>query len=152
MDWAESERTAGLVFPADYREFVETYDGGEIDAYLSVSTPPAPGSPCGDLLDGVDSAPGYLEESGTLLSAGTLPPSLPFAHLGHGDVAFSLCEDTPGDWRVAVLQRQVAYGASPWVVFDGGMASFCVAVLTGEASPLGARLSEEDRHEFVGRR
>ncbi|MDT0396260.1 MULTISPECIES: SMI1/KNR4 family protein [Streptomyces] len=149
VNWAEIERTTGLALPADYREFVETYGGGEIDEYLSVSTPPVPGSPYGDLLDGVDPALGCLEELGALLSTGALPPLLPFAYLGHGDVAFWLCEGAPDDWRVAVFQRQVAYGMNHWIVFEGGMASFCVAVLTGEVDSLGARLPAGSQHEFV---
>lgn len=56
VDWEEIERTTGLAFPADYREFVGSYGGGETDAYLSVSTPPVPGSPYGDLLDRVNPA------------------------------------------------------------------------------------------------
>lgn len=47
VDWEQIERTTGLAFPADYRELVELYGGGEIDEYLSVSTPPVPGSPYG---------------------------------------------------------------------------------------------------------
>ncbi|MFI8093969.1 SMI1/KNR4 family protein [Streptomyces sp. NPDC086080] len=128
---------------------METYGGGEINEYLAISTPPVPGSPYGDLLDRVDPALPDLEKLGTLLPAGALPPLLPFADLGHGDVAFWLCEGAPDDWRVAVFQRQTAFGMNHWVVFGGGMASFCVAVLTGEADPFSEEFSVGDRHDFV---
>ncbi|MFJ3824195.1 hypothetical protein [Streptomyces nodosus] len=36
-----------------------------------------------------------------------------------------------------------------WAVFDGGMASFCVAALTGELNPFSERLSDVDRHVFM---
>lgn len=54
VDWEGVERTTHLVFPADYREFVESYGGGEIDECLSISTTPVLGSAYGDLLDKVD--------------------------------------------------------------------------------------------------
>lgn len=149
VDWQEIERTTHLAFPADYREFVELYGGGEIDEYLSISTPPVPGSAYGDLLDRVDPALPDLQELATLLPAGTVPPLLPFADLADGDVAFWLCEGAPDDWRVAIFWRQPPYGTNRWTVFDCGMAAFCVAVLTGEVNPLSERLSAGDRHEFV---
>lgn len=151
IDWQEIERTARLTFPADYREFVESYGGGEIDDYLSVSTPPVPGSAYGDLLDRTDPALSDRdrEDLSVLLPEGALPPLLPFADSASSDVAFWLCEGAPDDWRVAVFRRQTPYGMNRWTVFDGGMAPFFVAVLTGEVNPLSERLSAGDRHEFV---
>ncbi|WP_258382836.1 SMI1/KNR4 family protein [Streptomyces sp. NTH33] len=151
MDWEEIERTTRLTFPADYREFVESYGGGEIDEYLSVSTPPVSGSAYGDLLDRVDPALSDRdrEELGSLLPGGVLPLLLPFADSASSDVAFWLREGAPDDWRVAVFRRQVPYGMNRWTVFDGGMASFCVAVLTGEVNPFSERLSAGDRNVFV---
>ncbi|MFF8603584.1 hypothetical protein ACF065_24330 [Streptomyces sp. NPDC015232] len=81
---------AQLELPGDYREFVELYGGGEIDAYLSVSTPPVPGSPYGDLLERVEPALSDrdCQELGALLAGEELPRLLPFADSGSGDVAF----------------------------------------------------------------
>ncbi|WP_418955613.1 SMI1/KNR4 family protein [Streptomyces tritici] len=149
VDWQEVERTANLVFPADYREFVESYGGGEINEYLSISTPPVPGSAYGDLLDRVDPAVSNLEELAALLPAGSMLPLLPFADSASADVAFWLCEGVPDDWRVAVFRRQTSYGVNRWTVFDGGMASFLVAALTDEINPFSERLSAGDRHQFV---
>ncbi|MGW2560471.1 SMI1/KNR4 family protein [Streptomyces sp. NPDC001514] len=151
VDWEEIERTTRLAFPADYREFVESYGGGEIDEYLSVGTPPVSGSAYGDLLDRVDPSLSDRdrEELGALLPGGALPPLLPFADSASSDVAFWLREGAPDDWRVAVFRRQAPYGMNRWTVFDGGMASFCVAVLTGEVNPFSERLSAGDRHEFM---
>ncbi|GGJ56429.1 SMI1/KNR4 family protein [Streptomyces brasiliensis] len=150
VDWDEIERTTGLVLPADYREFVESYGGGEIDEYLSVSTPPVPGSAYGDLLDRVDPALSDRdrEELGALLPGGALPPLLPFADTASSDVAFWLREGAPDDWQVAVFRRQTPHGVSRWTVFDGDMASFFVAALTGEADPFSERLSAGERHGF----
>ncbi|GAA1009021.1 hypothetical protein STXM2123_3728 [Streptomyces sp. F-3] len=151
VDWEEIERTTRLTFPDDYREFVETYGGGEIDEYLSVSTPPVPGSAYGDLLDRVDPALSDRdrEELGSLLPGGLLPPLLPFADSASSDVAFWLREGAPNNWRVAVFRRQTPYGKNHWTVFDGGMAWFLVAVLTGEVNPLSERLSVENQYVFV---
>ncbi|WP_406411916.1 SMI1/KNR4 family protein [Streptomyces halstedii] len=151
VDWERVERTAGLVFPADYRELVELYGGGEIDAYLSVSTPPVPGSPYGDLLDRGGPALSDRDrvELGALLPGGVLPPLLPFADSASSDVAFWLREGAPDDWRVAVFRRQTPHGTSRWTVFDGGTAALCVAALTGEAHPFSELLSARGGHEFV---
>ncbi|KDQ67143.1 SMI1/KNR4 family protein [Streptomyces halstedii] len=151
VDWERIERTSGLAFPADYREVVELYGGGEIDEYLSVSTPPVPGSPYGDLLDRGEPALSDRdrEELGALLSAGALPPLLPFADSASSDVAFWLREGAPDDWRVAVFRRQAPHGTSRWTVFDGGAAALCVAALTGEAHPFSELLSALGGHEFV---
>ncbi|MGW9399087.1 SMI1/KNR4 family protein [Streptomyces sp. NPDC055642] len=152
MDWEEIERTTYLAFPADYREFVKTYGGGEINEYLSVSTPPVPGSAYGDVLDGVDPALAGrdCEELSVLLSGVSLPPLLPFARSASSDVTFWLREGDPDEWRVAAFRRQAQYGMNRWTVFDGGMALFCVAALTGEVDPFSERLSVGDRNEFVG--
>lgn len=149
--WEEVERTTRLVLPADYREFVESYGGGEIDEYLSVSTPPVPGSAYGDLLDRVDPALSDRdrEELGALLPGSAGPSLLPFADSASSDVAFWLRDGAPDDWRVAVFRRQAPHGMNRWTVFAGGMASFLVAVMTGEVSPFSERLPAGDRHEFV---
>ncbi|MFI9490777.1 MULTISPECIES: SMI1/KNR4 family protein [Streptomyces] len=151
VDWERIERTTGLAFPADYREFVELYGGGEIDEYLSVSTPPVPGSPYGHLLDRGEPALSDRdrEELGALLPGGALPPLLPFADSASSDVAFLLREGAPDDWRVAVFRRQTPHGTSRWTVFDGGTAALCVAALTGEAHPFSELLSARGGHEFV---
>ncbi|MER5965401.1 SMI1/KNR4 family protein [Streptomyces sp. NPDC002057] len=151
IDWEEIERTARLTLPADYREFVELYGGGEIDEYLSISTPPVPGSAYGDLLDRMDLALSHQDREDllALLPGDVLPSLLPFADSASSDVAFWLREGAPDDWRVAVFRRQTPYGMNCWTVFDGGMASFCVAVLTGEVNPLTQRMSTRDQHEFL---
>lgn len=151
VDWEDIERTTGLAFPADYREFVGSYGGGEIDEYLSVSTPPVPGSPYGDLLDRVNPALSDRdrEELSALLPSGALPPLLPFADTASSDVAFWLRLGAPDGWRVAVFRRQTPHGLSRWTIFDGGMASLCLAALSGEADVFSERLSAGEAHEFV---
>ncbi|MGY5070831.1 SMI1/KNR4 family protein [Streptomyces griseus] len=151
VDWEQIERTTGLAFPADYREFVELYGGGEIDEYLSVSTPPVPGSPYGDLLDRGEPALSDRdrEELCAFLSGGALQPLLPFVDSASSDVAFWLRDGAPDDWRAAVFRRQTPHGTSRWTVFDGGVAALCVAALTGEVHPFSERLSASGGHEFV---
>ncbi|MFJ4468056.1 SMI1/KNR4 family protein [Streptomyces sp. NPDC089424] len=153
VDWDEVERSSGLVLPADYREFVEVYGGGEIDEYLSVSTPPVPGSPYGDLLERKDPAlpEQDRERICAVLRRDVLPPLLPFADTASGDVAFWVREGEPDGWRVLVFRRQTPYGTDRWTLFDRGMADFCGAALTGEVNPFSERLPVGDRqHEFAG--
>ncbi|MEU2679443.1 SMI1/KNR4 family protein [Streptomyces sp. NPDC007107] len=151
VDWEQIERTTGLTFPADYRELVELYGGGEIDEYLSVSTPPVPGSPYGDLLDRGEPALSDRDrqELAFLLQGGALPPLLPFADSASSDVAFWLREGAPDDWRAAVFRRQTPHGASRWTVFDGGAAALCVAALTGDGHPFSEGFPTGGGHEFV---
>lgn len=151
VDWEQIERATGLAFPADYLEFVELYGGGEIDEYLSVSTPPVPGSPYGDLLDRGEPALSDRDrqELGFLLRGGALPPLCPFADSASSDVAFWLREGAPDDWRAAVFRRQTSYGTSRWTVFDGGVGALCVAALTGDVHPFSEGFSTGGGHEFV---
>ncbi|MEU9776056.1 SMI1/KNR4 family protein [Streptomyces sp. NPDC047968] len=152
VDWSAIQRTAHMAFPSDYREFVELYGGGEIDEYLSVSTPPVPGSAYGDLLDRGDPALSDRdrEELGALLEGRPVPPLSPFADSASSDVVFWLREGTPDDWRVAAFRRQTPPGMNRWTVFPGGMASFFAAVLIGEVDPLSERLSMGGVvHKFV---
>ncbi|MFB6878541.1 SMI1/KNR4 family protein [Streptomyces sp. NPDC056323] len=151
VDWEAVKQKTLLQFPADYREFVESYGGGEIDEYLSVSTPPVPGSPYGDLLDRVDPALSQRDrqELSALLPGGDLPQLLPFTDSASGDVAFWLREGIPDTWRVAVFRRQTPYGVGRWTVFDGGMASFFLAVLTGDADPFSERIEADAQHMFA---
>ncbi|MFJ6781292.1 SMI1/KNR4 family protein [Streptomyces yangpuensis] len=142
---------AQLELPRDYREFVESYGGGEIDEYLSVSTPPVPGSPYGDLLDRVDPAlpDRYRQELGALLGGEDVPLLLPFADSASSDVAFWLRKGAADSWTVATFRRQAPAGANPWTVFDGGMAEFCLAILTGTVHPFSERIAGSGPHVFV---
>ncbi|MFF0431694.1 SMI1/KNR4 family protein [Streptomyces sp. NPDC004327] len=151
MDWEGLADAARLELPADYREFVESYGGGEIDEYLSVSTPPVLGSPYGDLLDRLDPALSDrdCQELGTLLGEQDLPLLLPFADSASSDVAFWLRKGAADSWRVATFRRQAQHGANRWTIFDGGMAEFLLAVLTGVVNPFSERIPASGPHMFV---
>ncbi|MFD9605546.1 hypothetical protein [Streptomyces sp. NPDC059970] len=49
-------------------------------------------------------------------------------------------------WRVAVFRSQAPYGVNRWAVFDGGMTSFFLAVLTGETDPFSERIEATAQH------
>ncbi|MFE5676747.1 SMI1/KNR4 family protein [Streptomyces erythrochromogenes] len=151
MDWEGIADAVQLELPSDYREFVELYGGGEIDEYLSVSTPPVPGSPYGDLLDRVDPALSDRDrqELGALLGGQTLPLLLPFAYSASSDVAFWLRKGAADSWRVAIFRRQTPWGVNRWTIFNGGMAEFCLAVLTGVVDPFSERISGSRPLRFV---
>ncbi|MET8983209.1 SMI1/KNR4 family protein [Streptomyces sp. NPDC004539] len=150
VDWQEVERNTELVFPADYRAFVEEYGGGVINEYLSVNTPPVLDSPYGDILDKLETtlSDRDQQELSALLGVSDLPPLLPFADTANGDTAFWLRVGSPDDWRVTVFRRQSPYGTSRWTLFDAGMVPFFIAVLVNEIDPFSERLSTGGPHEF----
>ncbi|MFB6813355.1 SMI1/KNR4 family protein [Streptomyces sp. NPDC056347] len=134
VDWDDLARTTGLSLPADYRDFVTLYGGGEPDEYLGISTPPVGGSPYGDLLDGLDFDP--REDPTALTGTGPENPEkgrlLPFANSANSDVAFWLCDTrVPDGWDVVVFRRQPLHGEERWVRFDAGFGDFLVGALDG---------------------
>ncbi|MER6617485.1 hypothetical protein [Streptomyces xantholiticus] len=50
---------------------------------------------------------------------------------------------------MATFRRQTRHGANRWTIFDGGMAQFCLAVLTGQVDPFSERISEPGPCLFV---
>ncbi|MFD7829043.1 SMI1/KNR4 family protein [Kitasatospora sp. NPDC059803] len=152
IEWDELARTTGLRLPADYRDFVTLYGGGELDEYLGVSTPPAAGSPYGDLVDGLDFDPAEEPAAPT----GTAPENLkegrllPFARSANGDVAFWLCDSQdPDSWDVVVFKRQPLYGEERWVRFGAGFGDFLLGTLGGTLpNPFSDRGFAEPPHAY----
>ncbi|AOR37069.1 hypothetical protein BFF78_14375 [Streptomyces fodineus] len=56
---------------------------------------------------------------------------------------------TLDSWRVATFRRQTQHGANLWTIFDGGMAQFCLAALTGAVDPFSERILGPGPHLFV---
>lgn len=109
VDWDGLAQTTGLRLPADCRDFVTLYGGGELDEYLGVSTPPVAGSPYGDLVDGLDFDPREepVPPAGTASEDMEERRLLPFARSATGEVAFWLCDARdPDSWDVVVFKRQ----------------------------------------------
>ncbi|MFE6747294.1 SMI1/KNR4 family protein [Kitasatospora purpeofusca] len=134
VDWEELARTTGLRLPADYRDFVTLYGGGELDEYLGISTPPVAGSPCGHLVDLLDFDPREAPVAPAGATPGDLEKAwlLPFASSANGDVVFWHCEaGDPDSWDVVVFRRQSGYGEESWLRFESGFAEFLLATLSG---------------------
>jgi hypothetical protein len=151
VDWVELSTSTGLSLPTDYREFVEVYGGGEIDKYVSVSTPPVNGSPYGDLLDGMDPAlPSDAEtELTSQLQDEGVPRLLSFGTTASSDVIFWLRRGSPDEWKIVVFRRQIPRGTSEWSVFDSGMAEFLCAFLSGAIDPFSQVSPEGEPHTYV---
>ncbi|MFJ9909189.1 SMI1/KNR4 family protein [Streptomyces sp. NPDC101152] len=137
VDWDAVHEQFGLHFPQDYRDFVSVYGGGTMDGYLGISTPPTGESFYGDLLDDLESQVGEDAEHPY-----PYPPYpgheklIRWASDPDGDDAFwVLRSKDPDQWSVAVKNHQ---GRS-WSFFDGGMADFLLALVTGRfPSPFAA--------------
>lgn len=150
VDWEGLSRTEGLTLPSDYREYVEVYGGGEIDEYLSISTPPVLGSAYDDLLDGLTPAlrPEDEAELAPYFPGGPLK-LLAFGGTASADELIWLRVGDPDSWKIAVFRRQTPHGQSGWTVFDGGMAELLLAVFDGNVDPFSARALQRETHTFL---
>jgi hypothetical protein len=146
VPWHQAPAEVGFAFPADYRDLVDLYGSIRINGELSVWTPSLrpsePGAPVGftgfvwkttheggigDYLGGCYEDGDFDEcpyppypEPGGLLIWGSNP---------NVDHCFWLTEgDDPDKWPIAIWYRQLA----KWDRFDGGMADFLLAVVTGQ--------------------
>ncbi|MFJ3221653.1 SMI1/KNR4 family protein [Kitasatospora sp. NPDC086801] len=152
VDWDELAQTTGLRLPADYRDFVTLYGGGELDEYLAVSTPPVAGSLYGDLVDGLDFDPREEPAAPTGTVSEDLEDRrlLPFASSANGDVVFWLCDSqNPDTWDVVVFKRQPLYGEERWIRFEAGFGGFLLGTLGGTLpNPFSDRGFAEPPHAY----
>ncbi|MEU6537851.1 SMI1/KNR4 family protein [Streptomyces sp. NPDC047000] len=141
VDWDAIYDRCGLCFPQDYRDFVSVYGGGTLDDYLGISIPPTGDSFYGDLLDDLEPSTGENSEHPYPYPPYPGPEKLiRWASDPDGDDAFwVLRSEDPDQWSVAVKNHQTR----SWSSFDGGMAEFLLAVITGRhSSPFSAALPE----------
>ncbi|MFC9330771.1 SMI1/KNR4 family protein [Kitasatospora sp. NPDC057015] len=142
VNWAEAVERLGVQLPADFRELVERYGRVQYFGDLVVGAPSLrPGVPDGERFDGLYE---FNKDIGEMLEVwyGWVPefgrPYEPFPAKG-GLLAWGsnttcdyFCWDTsaddPSQWPVVVWR----FGISEMNYFDGGMADFLAAVLTGE--------------------
>lgn len=145
VPWHLSRSEAGIDFPADFRDFIDHFGGGQFRRELGIRAPSAwphePGAPTGfkgfvwattqdggigDYLAGAyedgdyDECPYpvYPDPGGLLLWGNTW----------NADQLFWLTRDEdPDSWTVAIWYRQLA----EWDTFDGGFAAFLLALVAG---------------------
>ena len=132
IDWDRVAEGSGLRFPADYRDFVAVYGGGTIDDFLTISTPPVPGSVYGNLLT---RGRGHVNERVVRELAGVVDdpaayPLLAFAATSGGDEVLWLCDNPdPDKWRILVRGRHTV---NRWSVFNLNLLNFLLAMICGE--------------------
>ncbi|MFJ4796322.1 SMI1/KNR4 family protein [Kitasatospora purpeofusca] len=135
VDWEELARSTGLRVPADYRDFVAVFGGGELNEYLAVRIPPAEGRPESRLLEGLGFDPREEPQPGGGAGAVELSEEgrlLPFATTINGDVVFWICDSLdPESWDVVVFRRQVPYGTARWRRYGTGFGEFSPVLWTG---------------------
>ncbi|MEV5647397.1 SMI1/KNR4 family protein [Nocardia sp. NPDC052254] len=134
--WARIEKAMGVGMPPDYRDFIDLYGHGAINDELGINYPGYPQSDGSTLRTLTDAAeddnrynvyealqapfPGYPAPGGLLQWGGNY----------NGDMLCWLTEgDNPDNWPVVVVFRHIHQPS--WRRFDGGMAAFLLALVTG---------------------
>ncbi|MFJ8475605.1 SMI1/KNR4 family protein [Kitasatospora sp. NPDC094011] len=140
--WEGAVERLGVQLPSDFREFVERYGRVQYSGDLLVVAPPLrAGVPDEERFDGLHQ---FNRDVGEMLEEWygwdgvDGRPYEPFPAKGcllawaNNTSSDYFCWDTsvgdPDRWPVVVWR----FGISEWVRFDGGMAEFLAAVLTGE--------------------
>ncbi|MBS2533122.1 hypothetical protein KGQ20_10065 [Catenulispora sp. NF23] len=144
VPWNNSISEVGFAFPADYRDFVDLFGGGQIRHELAVHVPSAwpqePGAPTGfrgfvwdTVQDGGigDYLAGQYEEGNLKECPYPVYPEpgglLIWGNTWNADQLFWLTDGEPDEWSVVVWYRQLA----EWDRFDGGFGAFALALVTG---------------------
>ncbi|MFD0075022.1 hypothetical protein ACFVIY_21590 [Streptomyces sp. NPDC127166] len=141
VDWDRMGTSWGRGFPADYRQFIQAYGPGSIQAYLVIQQPEykgaEPASPFGGmLLETVNAEDAWARDKKSPELDGADPVLITWGVTGSSDL---LCWDASGDdpdaWPVLVRNRD----DDLWRRYDCGMVEFLVRVLRGEFDecPLG---------------
>jgi len=140
--WADAVPVLGSALPADYRDFVDRYGGGDIDGELAVLHPyrgeTVPGAPPG--FAGFAAFAADVGRDLAALQAEGLPgPSYPLFPSPGGLLVWGvtlnadrLFWDTagtdPDGWPVVVWFR---HRAEPWAAFEGPMTRFLLDLVSG---------------------
>jgi hypothetical protein len=151
INWESSRREIGFDFPADFREFIDTYGWGGVDEYFHVHKPwEAVGR---SLIAGGFSF--FVEYMGLLIEpAGydalrtEYPDYYPYplfpeaggllawAHNDNSDVCFWLTEGTDSDKWPVVFWDKGRRAGEEWRRFDCGMVEFLFLGLSGQREDL----------------
>lgn len=135
IPWETVEARWGVVFPEDYKAFLDAYGPGTIANYLPIEAPTPDGSR--------DHFGGYAALD-TPLDAGILAdlecpfPAHPapggiFAISGtpDGDTLFYRTAPKPADWHIVTWSRG-GYLGEHWAEHPMGLAEFLVAIFAGQ--------------------
>lgn len=144
VPWVQAPAEIGLQFPTDYREFIDLYGSIKINDELYIWSPSIrpnePGWPGGfpgfiyNTTHGIGDYLAGVYEEGDLRECPypvfPMPGGLlAWANNPNVDHCFWLTGGSdPDKWPIAIWYRQLA----KWDRFDGGMAEFLLAVVTGE--------------------
>ncbi len=134
IDWEREQAESGVRLPADYRDFVVVYGGGVINRHLQIHTPRVPGSLICGALSWPPAERGEFDLEWLSRTAPGADPLrlLQFGATDDGDeVLWARSDGSPEDWRVLVFLRD-PLRENPWTLFDGGMARFVLALVSGE--------------------
>ncbi|WP_330250788.1 SMI1/KNR4 family protein [Nocardia sp. NBC_00565] len=134
--WTRIEEAMAVGLPRDYRDFIDLYGDGAINDELGVNYPAwqqDDTSTLSTLVDVAEEDNGYgVYESLEMPFPGYPAPGglLQWGGNYNGDRLCWLTEGKdPDDWPVVVVFRHISDPS--WRRFDGGMAAFLLAVVTG---------------------
>ncbi|MFJ9456312.1 hypothetical protein ACIRST_14625 [Kitasatospora sp. NPDC101447] len=169
LPWARSREEVGFEFPADYREFIDTFGPGDLRGYLHVGAPwtfhgsPQAGPAFRQFLRSTtdDLGPvfrGMRQDDPALCPYPFLPEPgglLCWGATVQGDHFFWLTSDPdPMEWPVVVWFRG-QFPKTPWRKYEMRFVAFLLHALSGAdrdlhdlldwpAEPIWRRTSEED--------
>jgi hypothetical protein len=154
VDWDVLERSRGLRFPSDYRDFVSIFGAGDLGNYLYLLTPGI-----------LNSSERYVDNLANIRTSFAHQSSLDYSplplypdedgmlHWGgtdEGDFLFWDCRpDDPDLWKVIQYHRQM----HAWIEYNCGMVELLVRLLNGELSNVvqgSVGLRQHVEHTFIG--
>lgn len=134
VDWEETARTLGTALPADYRNLIEGYGGGQFDQYLWLLEPASRRLyNLTRVAEEREEALEYLWNMGeakpALLDASGVR-AIAWGSTDNGEYLYWLVRpgSAPDEWTVLVNEAR----GEEWEHFEMGCAEFLVATLTGE--------------------
>ncbi|MFG2988024.1 SMI1/KNR4 family protein [Streptomyces sp. NPDC048257] len=150
-DWGEVERRLGVELPADYKEFIHVFGGGDWDDYLYVLEPGCPNvnydliawaEHQAEDLEGLwefEKKPAELEAAGARV--------VPWATTDNGECLYWLVQPDlePGQWTVMVNEAR----GGRWEHFSVSCTQFLASSLDGELrSHILSSVFPRATHEF----
>ncbi|WP_081651639.1 SMI1/KNR4 family protein [Cupriavidus sp. WS] len=129
-DWSALEARLGIVFPQDYKQFIQEYGSGRIANFLWILNPFSKNSNINleNQLQIQRRVLADLSLYGESIPYGVFPVPggvLPFGITDNGDMLYWLTLNKPEGWKIVVNESR----SPEWEVFDLGFAEFLLQLI-----------------------